>query len=639
MRNLFKEGPHFQLPFRHKPHVPANLWVRCEKCHELLYVREYEKNLRVCQKCEHHARLTARERIEQLMDDGSFVEEDVELLPADPLEFRSLDQSYADKLCEARQKTGLAEALVCGHGTLEQLPLRLVVCEFGFMGGSMGSVMGEKLVRAVERCLFERLPLVAVCSSGGARMQEGVFALMQMAKTSAALASLVEARLPFISVLTDPTTGGVTASWAGLGDVLIAEPGALVGFAGPRVIEQITKQKLPPDAQRAEFLLPHGMVDLIVPRREVRGTLARLLRRYAQRRASDVGRRTSDIGRGMSMDAGTIGLSATTSGASPDKTNAPSDVIATAPHVRRPTSDETATSHETAWDRVQLARHPERPYTLDYIRLIFDDFLELHGDRLFAEDAALVGGLADFDGRTVMVIGQQKGRDTRDNTVRRFGMPRPEGYRKALRLIEQAEKFRFPLISLVDTPGADPTLPSEERGQALAIAANLLRLARVKTTTLAVVIGEGGSGGAIAIGLADRVLMMENAIYSVAAPEAAASILWRDASRAPEAAETMKITARDLLGFHLIDAVVPEPLGGAHTDPSAAAAAVKASLIEHLAALDHAYGGGDALDTDSLLAARFDRYRRMGVYVEGQRSMVDQPTPGDPVPLSSRTPS
>jgi acetyl-CoA carboxylase carboxyl transferase beta subunit/acetyl-CoA carboxylase carboxyl transferase alpha subunit len=614
MRNLFKEGPHFQLPFRNKPHVPPNLWVRCEKCHELVYVREYEKNLRVCQKCEHHARLTARERIEQLMDDGSFVEEDVELLPADPLEFRSLDQSYADKLCEARQKTGLAEALVCGRGTLEQLPLRLVVCEFGFMGGSMGSVMGEKLVRAVERCLFERLPLVAVCSSGGARMQEGVFALMQMAKTSAALASLVEARLPFISVLTDPTTGGVTASWAGLGDVLVAEPGALVGFAGPRVIEQITKQKLPPDAQRAEFLLPHGMVDLIVPRRDLRPTLARLLRRYVGRRASDLETATSHARRPASDETATS-------------------------HVPCPTSDETATPHETAWDRVQLARHPERPYTLDYIRLIFDDFLELHGDRLFAEDAALVGGPADFGGRTVMVIGQQKGRDTRDNAVRRFGMPRPEGYRKALRLIEQAEKFRFPLISLVDTPGADPTLPSEERGQALAIAANLQRLARVKTTTLAVVIGEGGSGGAIAIGLADRVLMMENAIYSVAAPEAAASILWRDASRASEAAETMKITARDLLGFHLIDAVVPEPLGGAHTDPSAAAAAVKASLIEHLAALDQAYGGGDALDTDSLLAARFDRYRRMGVYVEGQRAMVDQPTPGDPVSLSSRTPS
>jgi acetyl-CoA carboxylase carboxyl transferase subunit beta len=283
MRNLFKDRPHFQrphLPFRHRPRVPANLWVRCEKCQELLYVREYEKNLRVCQNCEHHSRVTARERIEQLLDPDSFVEEDAPLVAGDPLEFQSLDQSYPDKLAETRQKTGLPEALLCGRGLLEELPLRLAVCDFGFMGGSMGAAMGEKLVRAIERCLSEGLPLVSVCTSGGARMHEGIFALMQMAKTSAAVARLAEARLPFICVLTDPTTGGVTASWAGSGDVLIAEPGALVGFAGPRVIEQITKQKLPPDAQRAEFLLQHGMVDLVVPRRELRSTVARLLRLY-----------------------------------------------------------------------------------------------------------------------------------------------------------------------------------------------------------------------------------------------------------------------------------------------------------------------------------------------------------------------
>jgi acetyl-CoA carboxylase carboxyl transferase subunit beta len=224
--------------------------------------------------------VTARERIEQLLDPDSFIEEDAQLVAGDPLSFRSLDQSYPDKLAETRRKTGLPEALLCGRGLLEELPLRLAVCDFGFLGGSMGAAMGEKLVRAVERCLSEGLPLVSVCTSGGARMHEGIFALMQMAKTSAAVARLGEARLPFICVLTDPTTGGVTASWAGLGDVLIAEPGALVGFAGPRVIEQITKQKLPPDAQRAEFLLQHGMIDLVVPRRELRSTLARLVRLY-----------------------------------------------------------------------------------------------------------------------------------------------------------------------------------------------------------------------------------------------------------------------------------------------------------------------------------------------------------------------
>jgi acetyl-CoA carboxylase carboxyl transferase subunit alpha len=284
-----------------------------------------------------------------------------------------------------------------------------------------------------------------------------------------------------------------------------------------------------------------------------------------------------------------------------------------------PTVDGAAAQEASAaWRRVQLARHPERPYTLDYVRLIFDDFIELHGDRLFADDAALVGGLAELDGRTVMVVGQQKGRDTRENTLRRFGMARPEGYRKALRLMEQAEKFGFPLISFVDTPGADPTLPSEERGQALAIATNLLEMARLRTASVAIVIGEGGSGGAIAIGLADRVLMLENAVYSVAAPEAAASILWRDAALAPRAAETMKITAQDLLGFGLIDAIVPEPPGGAQTDRAAAAAAVKAAILEQLAALDAAYGRGPDLDIPRLLADRFERYRRMGVYGEGE---------------------
>jgi acetyl-CoA carboxylase carboxyl transferase subunit beta len=292
MRNLFKDRPHFQrphLPFRQKAELPANLWVRCDSCHELLYVREYEKNLKVCQKCEFHARLTAHERIEQLLDAGSFREEDAGLRAADPLNFESLGQTYPAKVAETREKTGLNEAIVCGRGLLEARPLRIAVCDFAFLGASMGSVVGEKLARSVERCLAERLPLVAVTSSGGARMHEGIFSLMQMAKTSVALARLGDARLPFICVLTDPTTGGVTASWAGLGDVLIAEPGALIGFAGPRVIEQITKQKLPPDAQRAEFLLHHGMVDMVVPRRELRPTLGRLLRFY-QRDGSQNGR-------------------------------------------------------------------------------------------------------------------------------------------------------------------------------------------------------------------------------------------------------------------------------------------------------------------------------------------------------------
>jgi acetyl-CoA carboxylase carboxyl transferase subunit alpha len=270
----------------------------------------------------------------------------------------------------------------------------------------------------------------------------------------------------------------------------------------------------------------------------------------------------------------------------------------------------------SAWDRVQLARHPQRPYALDYIKWLFSEFIELHGDRRFADDPAIVGGPAALDGQTVMVIGQQKGRDTKENALRRFGMPRPEGYRKALRLMRHAEKFGFPVLALIDTPGADPTLPSEERGQAFAIAENLLAMAGLRVPYVAVVIGEGGSGGALALALADRVLMLENSIYSVASPEASASILWRDSAYKAEAAAAMKITAPDLYRFRVIDAVVPEPPGGAHTDHRAAALLLKQAVLEQFAALARCYGAGDRLDVDRLLADRYARYRRIGVLAE-----------------------
>jgi acetyl-CoA carboxylase carboxyl transferase subunit alpha len=261
----------------------------------------------------------------------------------------------------------------------------------------------------------------------------------------------------------------------------------------------------------------------------------------------------------------------------------------------------------SAWERVQLARHPQRPYTLDYVQLVFSDFVELHGDRLFGDDAAIVGGLAMLEARTVMVIGHQKGRDTRDNMLRRFGMARPEGYRKALRLMHHAEKFGMPVITLVDIPGADPSLMAEERGQAFAIAENLLAMSSLRVPIVSVIVGEGGSGGALALALADRVLMLENAIYSVASPEAAASILWKDGGRGAEAAEAMKITAPDLLRFGIIDAIIAEPRGGAHADHAAAAAALKAALLAHLADLDQE-------SVEQLVARRACRYRGMGVF-------------------------
>jgi acetyl-CoA carboxylase carboxyl transferase subunit beta len=266
--------------------MPTDLWARCDGCRELVYARDLERALKVCPRCGHHARLSAHERVAQLADDGSFREEDAALRPADPLEFVSLGQGYRDKLAETQAKTDLNEAAICGGAELEGAPVRLGVLDFAFMGASMGTVVGEKVARAAERSAEDGRALVIVSASGGARMHEGIFSLMQMAKTAASLARLGEARVPFLSVLTDPTTGGVTASFAGLGDVLIAEPGALIGFAGPRVIEQLTKQKLPPDAQRAEFLLEHGLVDMVVHRRDLKATLGRLVALYAPRRVA-----------------------------------------------------------------------------------------------------------------------------------------------------------------------------------------------------------------------------------------------------------------------------------------------------------------------------------------------------------------
>jgi acetyl-CoA carboxylase carboxyl transferase subunit beta len=572
-----KEPKYFTLPASGEKAalVPDNLWIRCSRCKELLYVKEFEKSQKVCQRCGFHFRLSARERLSQLLDAGSFEEWDRDVTSADPLGFAWDGKSYAEKIREARESTGLNEAAVSGRGLVEGQPLALLVLDFAFMGASMGSAVGEKVARAMERAGKARLPLLAVVASGGARMHEGLFSLLQLAKASVALSRFGETKLPYLTLFTDPCFGGVTASFASVADIIMAEPEALIGFAGPRVIEQITKQKLPPGFQTAEFLLKHGMVDMVVPRRELRDTLARLLKLY--------------------VEAGPVSGRAAAPFLASKEASVPADTFA---------------SKEAPWQTVQLARHPERPYTLDYVRHLFAAFVELHGDRRYSDDAAIVGGLARLGKRTVMVIGHQKGRSTKENVERHFGMAHPEGYRKALRLMAHAEKFGFPVITFIDTPGASPDMAAEERGQALAIAENLLAMAGLRVPLVAVIIGEGGSGGALALGVADRVLMLENAIYSVASPEACASILWRDPSYAPEAATAMKVTAQELYSLGLVDEVVPEPSGGAQANPAQAAQEVGAALARALDALTK-------LAPAQLRAERYAKYRRIGRYLEG----------------------
>ena len=263
----------------------------------------------------------------------------------------------------------------------------------------------------------------------------------------------------------------------------------------------------------------------------------------------------------------------------------------------------------TPWQRVQVARHPKRPYALDYITALCEDFHELHGDRQFNDDRALIGGTAFFEGRSVMIIAQQKGRDTKENIIRNFGMPQPEGYRKALRLMKLAEKFGLPVITFIDTPGAYPGVESEARHVSEAIAVNLREMAMLRVPSVAIIVGEGGSGGALGIGVTDRVLIFENAYYSVISPEGCAAILWKDRANAPKAAEALKLNAANLKEFEVVDEVIPEPLGGAHNDPAAAANALKSALIRQLAELTHK-------STEKLLDDRYGRYRELGRYRE-----------------------
>jgi acetyl-CoA carboxylase carboxyl transferase subunit beta len=551
--------------------IPENRWAKCPLCGAFIYHKRLAKNLKVCPECTHHFRLSAQERISFLLDAGSFQELDGDLTPGDPLGF-SDSQPYTARIAENRRKSGVLEAASYGTGTIGGHPVVMCALDFTFLGGSMGSVVGEKVTRALELGARTRTPVIVCSSSGGARMQEGTLSLMQMAKTSAAVALLAEAGVPYFSLLADPTYGGVSASFATLGDLIICEPKVKVGFAGPQVIEQTIRQKLPEGFQTAEFLMEKGQIDLIVPRAELPNTFKKLLA-FHERRPVET------------------------------RTAAPAPAPA-------PAGQAAGTGARSAWESVQLARHQDRPNLREYVDLVFDGFTELHGDRCFRDDLAIVGGLATLAGRSVMLVGHQKGRGTRENIERNFGMPHPEGYRKALRLMQYAGRLGLPLVTLIDTPGAYPGIQAEERNQSEAIARNLLVMSRLPIPIVCTIIGEGGSGGALALGVGDRVLMLENAIYSVISPEGCATILFKDAASAPRAAEASRLTAGELRRLGVADELVPEPAGGAQADPAATAAALKEALVRHLDALC-------ARPVRELVEARYARFRAFGEFTNG----------------------
>lgn len=547
LKNMFKKT-YTMIDTRYKspkkdeePSIPQGLWRKCNKCGQPIYVEDVTNNFYVCPKCGGYFRVHAYRRIEMLMDEGTFEEWNAQMDFSNPLNF----PGYEKKVQAAKERTKLNEAIVTGKGRIGGQETAFGVCDARFLMSSMGHIVGEKITQMIERATKEQLPVIIYACSGGARMQEGIVSLMQMAKTSAALKRHHEAGQLFISVLTDPTTGGVTASFAMLGDIILAEPNALIGFAGPRVIEQTIRQKLPEGFQRAEFLLEHGFVDKIVERKDQKEVLSQILRLHQK---ADLTNPPEAATFGAAQEPLMSGNLFSFDPVKKDRRKKGND---------KPFKS-LSPEEKTAWDTVQLSRAPGRPVATDYIEAVFDDFMEFHGDRYFHDDSAIVGGIASFHGMPVTVIGQQKGKNTKDNIKCNFGMPSPDGYRKALRLMKQAETFGRPIICFVDTPGAFCGLEAEERGQGEAIARNLFEMASLTVPVLSIVIGEGGSGGALAMAVANEVWMLENAIYSILSPEGFASILWKDSKKAPDAARVMKITASDLYERGLIEEVITE---------------------------------------------------------------------------------
>lgn len=579
------------------PAVPDGLLKKCPRCGKGILTEEYVNKGYICPKCGGYLRMPAQERIIQVTDPDTFEEWDRGLFNRNPLRLKG----YPDRIRLLQETTGLDEAVVTGRGKIQGHPVVLMVMDCRFLTASMGEVAGEKITLGVEQATREGLPVVIFCCSGGARMQEGIISLMQMAKTAAALKRHSDAGLLYISVLTDPTTGGVTASFAMLGDIILAEPGALVGFAGPRVIEQTIRQKLPKGFQRSEFLLEHGFVDRIVRREEMKETLGLILDFHKKPVPSENNYRESAVDKmgsekpwdeNVPDDPGEKPWDKNAAKnpektwdesmpGNPEKPEKPWDESVLGDAGEKPWDKNVAKNPEektwdrsgqgnpgetssnrgkkTAWERVQLARSKDRPVAQDYLELLFQDYLEFHGDRQFGDDPAISGGIAYFQGHPVTVIAQMKGKDTKENVKRNFAMPLPEGYHKALRLMKQAEKFHRPVICLVDTPGAFCGMEAEQRGQGEAIARNLYEMSALQTPILSIFVGEGGSGGALALAVADEVWVLENAVYSILSPEGFASILWKDASQAEKAARVMGLTSYDLYRMGIVEAVIPEP--------------------------------------------------------------------------------
>lgn len=542
--------------------------IECPFCGRELDKDKVIKRKYVCYECGYYFRVRTNNRIKMVADRGSFEQWFEDLVESNPLSF----EGYEEKLEATREKTGLTEAVTVGKCRIYGEEAVIGVCDSRFLMGSMGHVVGERITAAVERATELRLPVFIFCCSGGARMQEGIISLMQMAKTTAAIKRHSDAGLFYCTILTDPTTGGVTASFATVGDVIMAEPGALIGFAGPRVIKQTIGQDLPEGFQRAEFQVEKGFADGIVKREDLRKTIYYLIVANRPKEGVFRVRRQSEE----------------------DKRFMYTEILKELTWKSRSL---------TAWEKVKAVRQAIRPSAKDYMDYIFDFFVEAKGDRAYGDDQAIMGGIAMLNGQPITVIADMKGNTIEECQKRNFGMPLPEGYRKALRLMKQAEKFGRPIVSFVNTAGAYCGIEAEERGQGEAIARNLLEMSALKVPVLCIVIGEGGSGGALATAVGNEVWMMENATYSILSPEGFASILWKDASAAPKASEVMNITSQDLKRLGVVEKIIPE-FGGANPNTvEAIGEYMRDEIVKFLNACE-------GKDWESFAEERYNRFRK-----------------------------
>ena len=564
MRNLANFLVHLFGRSGDRGHAYLSLFHdQCLLCEELIGDSKAYMAFRVCPYCRFHYTLSARERVELLADRKTFKETQKYLSSLAPLSF-SRKGPYHKLLTQDQNRTGLTEAAVSGSCRIGGTETMLVVLDFGFMGGSMGAVVGEKVAMALETAARREMPLVALVTGGGTRVQEGVLSLMQMAKTVTAANRLREKGMPFIVVLANPSTGQAYASFANLADVILAEPGSLIGLSPLRTMREASDRPLPLDAHTAEAHLNHGLLDVVVDREVLTPRVATLLQALTHQK---LGKANPKDRQRSSLDANLDDYSA----------------------------------EADAWESVAIARDESRPLALNYMRALLDPFIELHGDRLNSDDRSVIGGLGYLCGEPVAIIGQQ--RSPRGEGGRYHVLP--EGLRKAQRIINLASRFKLPLITLIDTQGADPGLEAEEQGIGNAIASTLSLMSEAPIPIVSVIIGEAGSEGALALGLSDRVLMQQYAVYSPISLNHNLGGPYPDHMLDREAAEALMLTAQDCVELGIVDQVVPEPSGGSHTSLQEAATAMQVSLLKHVAELSK-------FSESKLLKRRYQKFRRMG---------------------------